>query len=137
MGQACRCRRSTSSIPSKAPGPPLTDLSSTAGEHVLTDISESVLTVTLNRPERLNAVTLAMLDRLIEVFQAADADDGVRVVVVTGRGRAFCAGADLSEGAGRFDYRSIAPEAHRDNCGTVKLASHDGRKPYIAAATGA
>jgi enoyl-CoA hydratase/carnithine racemase len=78
-----------------------------------------------------------MLERLIEVFQAADADDAVRVVVVTGRGRAFCAGADLSEGAGRFDYRSIGPEEHRDQGGKVTLAAHACRKPIIGAINGA
>jgi enoyl-CoA hydratase/carnithine racemase len=105
--------------------------------HILTELSDSVLTVTLNRPDHLNAVTYAMLDELRETFLSADADDGVRVIVVTGRGPAFCAGADLSEGAARFDYRSEAPGSHRDKGGTVTLAAHASRKPIIGAINGA
>jgi enoyl-CoA hydratase/carnithine racemase len=110
-----------------------------ASGHLLTELEDSVLTVTLNRPERLNAVTIQMLDVLRETFQAADADDGVRCVVVTGRGRAFCAGADLSEGASRFDYAGAGegPEEHRDKGGTVTLAAHACRKPVIGALNGA
>ena len=103
----------------------------------MTELSDSVLTVTLNRPDQLNAVTYAMLDQLRETFLAADADDRVRVVIVTGRGRAFCAGADLSEGAARFNYRSEAPGEHRDQGGTVTLAAYASRKPIIGAINGA
>src|SRR5439155_11596732 len=66
-----------------------------------------------------------------------DADDRVRVVVVTGRGRAFCAGADLTEGASRFDYTAVAREEHRDKGGAVTLAAHASRKPIIGAINGA
>ena len=59
--------------------------------------------ITLSRPERLNAFTDLMRDELVEALEAADADDGVRAVVVTGAGRAFCAGQDLDAGAGTFD----------------------------------
>ena len=68
---------------------------------ILYEVSDNVAFVTLNRPENLNAVTTAMCDALIDAFDAADADDSVRAVVVTGSGRAFCAGADLSSGGTR------------------------------------
>jgi len=93
--------------------------------------------VTLNRPDQLNAVTPAMLDQLREIFLEADEDDRVRVVVVTGSGRAFCAGADLSEGPSRFDFRSTRAEAYRDKGGTVTLAAHACRKPIFGAINGA
>ena len=60
--------------------------------------------ITLNRPERLNAFTGTMLEEMIAAFDLADADDAVRAVIVTGAGRAFCAGADLSAGGDTFDY---------------------------------
>jgi enoyl-CoA hydratase/carnithine racemase len=65
--------------------------------------ADRVATITLSRPDRLNAFTQVMRDELIDAFDQADADDDVRAVVVTGRGRAFCAGADLAGGAGTFD----------------------------------
>src|SRR5437588_7296883 len=59
------------------------------------EVDDRVLTITLNRPDRLNAFTPTMQVELIEAIDQADADDGVRAVVVTGAGRGFCAGADL------------------------------------------
>ena len=72
--------------------------------HVRTTPANRVLTVTLDRPDRLNAFTGRMADELIAAFDGADADDEVRAVVVAGEGRAFCAGADLAEGGSTFDY---------------------------------
>ena len=69
------------------------------------DVEDGVCTVTLNRPDRLNAVTTTMLGELGEAWDRADADDAVRAVIVTGAGRAFCAGADLGAGGATFDYR--------------------------------
>ncbi|HET6368793.1 MAG TPA: enoyl-CoA hydratase-related protein, partial [Pseudomonadales bacterium] len=60
------------------------------------EVEDGVLTVTLDRPATLNALTRTMLRELLEAFERADADDAIRVVIVTGAGRAFCAGADLS-----------------------------------------
>ena len=74
-----------------------------ASEEVLCEAAEGVMTITLNRPDKLNAFTPAMRDGLITAIDRADADDAVRVVIVTGAGRGFCAGADLSEGGSRFD----------------------------------
>src|SRR5262249_42216993 len=81
-------------------------------EQILYDVADSVATITLNRPDRLNAVTARSIDELIAAFDAADADDGVRAVIVTGAGRAFCAGADLGAGGRTFDRadRSTADE---------------------------
>jgi enoyl-CoA hydratase/carnithine racemase len=81
---------------------------------VMTEISyqlaRNVATITLNRPARLNAFTAMMCQELIEAFDVADADDRVRAVVVTGAGRAFCAGADLSSGARTFAAEAdVAP----------------------------
>ena len=103
-------------------------------EQIRYDVSEGVCTVTLNRPEKLNAVTSAMLGELRAAFDRADADDAVRVVIVTGAGRAFCAGADLSAGGQTF-ARGSAGE-HRDGGGLVSLRVYEMRKPVIAAING-
>ena len=73
-------------------------------EQIQYHVDRNILTITLNRPEKLNAFTGTMMSELIDAFKRADADDAVRAVVVTGAGRGFCAGADLSAGAKTFDY---------------------------------
>src|SRR5262245_49563600 len=96
-------------------------------------VEDKLLTITLQRPEKLNAFTSRMMRELLDAFERADAD--VRVVIVTGSGRAFCAGADLSGGGGTFQ----APEAideHRDGGGLVALRIYDSKKPVIAAING-
>ena len=111
-----------------------------AFEQILYDALDGVATVTLNRPEKLNAVTSVLLRELISAFDEADADDAVRAVIVTGAGRAFCAGADLSAGTQAFDRsRRERPEAdgeHRDGVGLVTLRIYDMKKPVIAAING-
>ena len=109
-----------------------------AFEQILTDVSERVLTITLNRPERLNAWTPTMASELIEAFDRADANDEVRVVIVTGAGRGFCAGADLAAGGETFDYRARmgAEAVPRDNGGQVVLRIFESTKPVIAAING-
>jgi enoyl-CoA hydratase/carnithine racemase len=111
-----------------------------AFEQITTDLADSVLTITLNRPERLNAWTAQMGSELIEAFDRADADDEVRAVIVTGAGRGFCAGADLASGGETFDYRARervgAGEVPRDNGGQFTLRVFRSTKPVIAAING-
>jgi len=103
-------------------------------------VEDGVLTITLDRTERLNAFTGRMAYELIDAFDRADADDAVRAVIVTGAGRAFCAGADLGGGGGTFDHSGgSAPqaiEAHRDGGGLVALRIFESKKPVIAAING-
>jgi enoyl-CoA hydratase/carnithine racemase len=107
-------------------------------EQIRTEVEDRVLTITLNRPERLNAWTPVMARELIEAFDRADADDEVRAVVVTGAGRGFCAGADLSGGGDTFDWREREAEGAvpRDNGGRFTLRVFDCTKPVIAAING-
>ena len=108
-------------------------------ETLLYDVAEGVATLTLNRPDRLNAVTTTMIQELIEAFDAADGDDGVRAVIVTGAGRAFCAGADLGGGGKTFaggPGRAERAEEHHDGGGLVTLRLFDMKKPAIAAING-
>jgi enoyl-CoA hydratase/carnithine racemase len=107
-------------------------------EQIRHDVADGVLTITLNRPERLNAFTATMGRELIAAFDAADADDDVRVVIVTGAGRGFCAGADLAEGGSTFDWseRAGEDEVARDTGGEVALRIYDSAKPVIAAING-
>src|SRR5262247_308752 len=102
------------------------------------EVEDGVCTVTLDRPDRLNAVTTAMLDELGQAWDLPDADDAVRAVIVTGAGRAFCAGADLGSGGSTFDYESRqgSAEEHRDGGGRVTLRIFDMKKPVIAAING-
>lgn len=111
---------------------------------------DGILTVTLNRPDRLNAFTLLMADELIDVFTRVNADDAVRAVVVTGAGRAFCAGMDLDDG-GAVDTRlrptladmydrlddPVYEKGVRDSGGRVVLAIYRCLKPVIGAINGA
>ncbi len=107
-------------------------------EHILYDVSDGVATITLNRPDRLNAITRPMYDDLLELFDATDQDDDVRVVVFTGTGRAFCAGADLGAGASTFDYARDRKddEPVRDRGGEITLRIFRSFKPIIAAING-
>lgn len=116
------------------------------------DIEGPIATITLDREAKLNAFIGTMMNELIEAFDITDADDSVRAVIVTGRGRAFCAGADLSAGAATFDYEKLAGkrsgpvrddgsidyshEAVRDGGGRVTLRIFKSLKPVIAAVNG-
>jgi len=103
------------------------------------EVNDRVATVTLNRPGKLNAFTRRMRDELISAFGRADADDGVRAVIVTGAGRAFCAGADLSGGGTTFDASKRGDaglEDRRDGGGRVSLSIYALKKPVIAAING-
>ena len=107
----------------------------TAFEHVRYDVADGVATLTLHRPDTLNAVNAPMLREMIAAFDRADEDDAVRAVIVTGAGRAFCAGADLSSGGQTF-ARETSAEEHRDGGGQVTLRIFDLKKPVIAAING-
>jgi enoyl-CoA hydratase/carnithine racemase len=107
------------------------------------EIADRILTLTLNRPERMNAFTGRMADELIDAFDKADADDEIKVVIVTGAGRAFCAGSDLEKGGDTWskhgDY--IAKQAATDRYvgdggGRVTRRIYDFNKPVIAAING-
>lgn len=107
-------------------------------EEVLYGVDGGVATITLNRPGRLNALDTAMYAGLLEAFDQADADDQVRAVIVTGAGRAFCAGADLGRGGRTFDYGEYAGDgpAPRDRGGQLVLRIFRALKPVIAAING-
>src|SRR4030088_2780593 len=107
-------------------------------DQITTELADHVLTITLNRPERLNAWTGQMGRELIEAFDRADADDEVRAIVVTGAGRGFCAGADLASGGETFDHRKrgATEQVPRDNGGQVTLRIFESTKPVIAAING-
>src|SRR3712207_5433030 len=112
-------------------------------EQLRYEVADQVLTITLDRPDRLNAFTPTMAEELIAAFDASDADDDVRAVIVTGAGRAFCAGADLGGGGATFDSRERAPRdtledgTPRDGGGQVTLRIFESHKPVIAAINGA
>jgi len=117
------------------------------------DVADHILTLTLNRPDNLNAFTVEMARELVDAFNRASDDDAVRAVVVTGAGRAFCAGMDLSVGGNVFGLNEALeptmedmtarlddPAIHdgvRDTGGLVTLAIYDCKKPVIAAINGA
>src|SRR5581483_11811022 len=109
-------------------------------EHIALEVDGSVATITLNRPDKLNAFTTRMQHELVDAFDRTDADDDVRVVIVTGAGRAFCAGADLSSGSSAFDAGERAGGGEgsvpEDGGGEVTLRIWRSHKPVIAAING-
>jgi enoyl-CoA hydratase/carnithine racemase len=107
-------------------------------QQILYAVDEGVLTITLNRPERLNAWTPTMGNELMEARDRADADDQIRAVIITGAGRGFCAGADLAAGGETFDWRARGGdgEVPRDGGGRFVLRVFECTKPVIAAING-
>jgi len=107
-------------------------------EQIKYEVADRILTITLNRPEKLNAFTPTMRQELIDAFDRADEDDDVRAIIITGAGRGFCAGADLSGGAEAFDREGGpgAIEEHRDSGGLLTLRIFESKKPVIAAING-
>ncbi|UAL11729.1 crotonase/enoyl-CoA hydratase family protein [Caulobacter segnis] len=111
-------------------------------------VEDGVATLTLSRPDKLNAFTVRMMDEMLDVLDRVDADDEVRALIVTGDGRAFCAGADLSAGADAFVFESDEPivrpdgtlnyaaEGARDGGGRLTLRLYNLLKPVIAAING-
>ena len=116
-------------------------------ETILYSVEDGIATITLNRPEKMNAFTTKMRDEMIAAFDETDADDAVRAVIVTGSGtKAFCAGADLSVGGSTFDYASRKESArdenlvngiYRDGGGLTTLRIFKSLKPVIGAINGA
>ncbi len=117
-------------------------------KEIILDIEDGIATLTLHRPEKMNAFTGTMMYELIEAFDITDKDDAVKAVIVTGSGdKAFCAGADLSAGAKTFDYDARAStgekgrteqlEIQRDGGGRVTLRIFESLKPVIGAINGA
>ena len=106
---------------------------------ILYEVEDNVLTLTLNRPDKLNAFTRDMMHELINAFDKADEDDNVRAIIITGAGRGFCAGADLSVGADTFnaDIREDRESGlQRDGGGLLTLRIFESKKPVIAAING-
>ena len=108
---------------------------------IIYEVADHIATVTLNRPEQLNAFTNTMMRELLDAFDRIDADDDVRVVIVTGAGRGFCAGADLSGGGETFSRGGSDEQTDigvpRDGGGLVSLRIFDCKKPVIGAINGA
>jgi enoyl-CoA hydratase/carnithine racemase len=121
-----------------------------AYETIKYEVAEHILTITLNRPDKLNAFNATMMTELIDAFDKADADDDVRAIIVTGAGRGFCAGADLSSGADTFDRDAkrgpvkrladgkvdYSDPNVRDGGGQVTLRIFKCLKPVIGAING-
>ena len=109
-------------------------------QDILYEVEDGVLTITLNRPDKLNAFTGVMLTEIIDAMDRADADDDVRAIIFTGAGRGFCAGADLSRGASTFNMAEREGEGPvdewRDGGGRVSLRLFESKKPLIAAVNG-
>lgn len=108
---------------------------------ILFDVDEHIATITLNRPDRLNAFTGTMMNEIIDAFDRTDADDDVRAVIVTGAGKGFCAGADLGSGGETFAKGGSDVQTEvgvpRDGGGLVSLRIYDSMKPVIGAINGA
>ena len=113
-------------------------------DDIAVEVADRIMTITFDRPDRLNAFTVPMQRSLCAALDEADSDSEVRAVVVTGRGRGFCAGADLGSGGDTFDIGSGSPatgsgdlaRAHRDEGGLVTLRLFECTKPVIAAING-
>jgi len=121
-------------------------------EEIEYEVAEYVATIALNRPDKMNTGTTRMIAELLDALDRVDGDDDVRAVVLTGRGRAFCAGADLSGGADTFDYAGgdskievpggaettrDGEKIYRDGAGLITLRMFRLHKPIIAAVNGA
>lgn len=112
-------------------------------EVILTDVRNHILTITLNRPDHLNSINLQMFLELMDVFDKVNQDDEVRCIIITGAGKAFCAGADLSGGGNTFKHESdtndeidFSDPKFRDGGGILTLKMFDCLKPIICAING-
>lgn len=107
-------------------------------EQILYEKDGPILTITLNRPDKLNSFTGQMMQEIIEAMDAADADDDVRAIIFTGAGRGFCAGADLSAGKDTFNNDAPGKQSglQRDGGGLLTLRLFESKKPLISACNG-
>ena len=109
-------------------------------KELLTSQRGDAFVISLNRPEKLNAFTKTMQDELIKAFDYTDQTDGIKFVVITGEGRAYCAGADLVDGPNTFNYAEegnrLSNDDHRDGGGLVALRIFRSKKPIIGAING-
>lgn len=108
---------------------------------IIYSVADGIATITLNRPDQLNAFTGTMMNEIIDALDHTDADDAVRAVVITGSGRGFCAGADLSSGGSTFsrggsDVETKVRGVNRDGGGLVSLRIYESHKPVIGAING-
>ena len=110
-------------------------------QDIIYDVSEGIATITLNRPDKMNAFTGRMMHEIISALDLTDADDNVKAVIFTGAGRAFCAGADLSSGGATFSKGGSDIQTKqgvpRDGGGMVSLRIFNSLKPVIGAINGA
>ena len=110
-------------------------------QDITLDIADGIATITLNRPDKLNAFTGKMMYEIIDAFDTTDADDSVKAVIVTGAGKGFCAGADLSSGGDTFAKGGSDVQTKqgvpRDGGGLVSLRIFNSLKPVIGAINGA
>ena len=105
-------------------------------EAIIYEVEDNILTITLNRPERMNAFNGQMSSEIHNALDRADADDNVKAIIFTGAGRGFCAGADLSSGSETFDYESDGRGIHPDGGGVLTLRLFECLKPVISACNG-
>ncbi len=105
-------------------------------KYIKYEVEERILTITLNRPHRLNAFLKAMREEIIVALDQAEQDDNIRAIIVTGAGRAFSAGMDLEEGGSTFNYDEVSQDEHRDGGGILALRIYRLKKPIIAAING-
>ena len=113
-------------------------MSSETLKTILYEIEDRILTITLNRPDRLNAFNGQMMNELLKAFDMSDADDDIAAVIITGAGRGFCAGADLEAGGDTWKghKEALARTKRGDGGGEVTRRIYDSLKPVIVAFNG-
>ena len=110
-------------------------------KNILLEQQDNIAVLSLNRPNKLNAFTFSMMEEMIAALDALDADDSVHALIITGKGRAFCAGADLSSGQDTFnpsfdDFAVQESDFRRDSGGILTLRMYKFLKPIVVACNG-
>tara|TARA_B110000467_G_scaffold56119_1_gene51427 strand:+ start:45 stop:893 length:849 start_codon:yes stop_codon:yes gene_type:complete len=110
-------------------------------KNILLEQRDNIAVLSLNRPNKLNAFTFSMMEEMIDALDALDADDNVHALIITGKGRAFCAGADLSSGQETFnpsfdDFAVQESDFRRDSGGILTLRMYKFLKPIVIACNG-